>query len=62
MPKLTTKELAGLSDQLDFEKVLCAKYQAAVQETEDPQLKTSFQQYADQHRQNFNCLLNHLKD
>ena len=61
MSNLTTKELDGLSDQLDFEKVLCAKYQAAVQETEDPQLKTSFQQYADQHRQNFNCLLNYLK-
>ena len=62
MPNLSAKELSGLSDQLDFEKVLCAKYHAAVQETEDPQLKTSFQQYADQHRQNFNCLLNHLKD
>ena len=61
MPNLTAKELAGLSDQLDFEKVLCAKYQAAVQETEDVQLKQSFQQYADQHRQNYNCLLNFLK-
>lgn len=61
MPNLTAKELAGISDQLDFEKVMCAKYQAAVQETEDTQLKTSFQQYADQHRQNFDCLLNYLK-
>ena len=61
MPNLTNEELHALSDQLDFEKVLCAKYQAAVQETEDAQLKTSFQQYADQHRQNYNCLLNFLK-
>ena len=61
MANLTTKELAGLSDQLDFEKVLCSKYQAAVQETEDTQLKTSFQQYADQHRQNFECLLTFLQ-
>ena len=61
MPNLTAKELAGISDQLDFEKGMCAKYQAAVQETEDAQLKTSFQQYADQHRQNFDCLLNYLK-
>ena len=52
MPNLTAKELAGISDQLDFEKVLCSKYQAAVQETEDAQLK---------HRQNFDCLLNFLK-
>ncbi len=61
MPELTTKELAGLSDQLDFEKVLCAKYQAAVHETQDPQLKQSFQAYAEEHRENFNCLLNYLK-
>ena len=61
MPNLTVKELAGLSEQLDFEKVMCAKYQSAVQETEDVQLKQCFQQYADQHRQNFNCLLNFLK-
>ncbi|WP_251448202.1 PA2169 family four-helix-bundle protein [Vermiculatibacterium agrestimuris] len=61
MPNLSAKELSGLSDQLAFEKVICAKYQAAVQETEDAQLKTSFQQYADQHRQNYNCLLNFLQ-
>ena len=36
MPNLTTKELAGLSDQLDFERVLYSKYQTAVQETTDP--------------------------
>lgn len=61
MSNLTAKELAGLSDQLNFEKVICAKYQAAVQETQDAELKTCFQQYADQHRQNYNCLLNYLK-
>lgn len=61
MPNLSAKELSALSDQLDFEKVLCCKYQAAVQEAEDAQLKTSFQQYADQHRQNFTCLLNYLQ-
>ncbi|MDD5938189.1 MAG: spore coat protein [Clostridiales bacterium] len=60
MANLTAKELSALSDQLDFEKVICAKYQAAVQEAEDTQLKTSFQQYADQHRQNYDCLLNFL--
>ncbi len=61
MPNLTAKELAGLSDQLNFEKVICAKYQAAIQETQDSELKTCFQQYADQHRQNYDCLLNFLK-
>ena len=44
MPNLTTKELAGLSDQLDFEKVLCCKYQAAAQECTEADLKNCFQQ------------------
>ena len=61
MANLTSKELAALSDQLDFEKVLCGKYQAAVQECTEPELKTSFQQYAQQHKQNYDCLLNYLK-
>lgn len=61
MPNLTAKELSGISDQMDFEKVLWSKYQTAVQETQDTQLKSCFQQYADQHKQNYNCLLNFLK-
>ena len=61
MPILTTKELQALSDQLDFERVLCCKYQAAVQECQDQELKTQFQTMADQHKQNYSCLLNHLK-
>ena len=61
MANLTSKERAALSDQLDFEKVLCCKYQAAVQECTEPELKTSFQQYAQQHKQNYDCLLNYLK-
>ena len=61
MANPTSKELAALSDQLDFEKVLCCKYQAAVQECTEPELKTSFQQYAQQHKQNYDCLLNYLK-
>lgn len=61
MANLTSKELTGLSDQLNFEKVLCCKYQAAEQECTDQELKTCFRRYADQHRQNYNCLLNFLK-
>ena len=53
MPNLTTKELAGLSDQLDFERVLYSKYQTAVQETTDQELKTCFQNLAGQHQQNY---------
>ena len=61
MANLTTKELAGLSDQLEFERVVCCKYQAAAQESTDAELKTCFQQCADQHKQNYTCLLNYLK-
>ena len=53
MPNLTTKELAGLSDQLDFERVLYSKYQTAVQETTDQELKTCFQNLAEYFLWNF---------
>lgn len=60
MPVLTTKELMGLSDQLDSEKVLHCKYLAAAQETEDEQLKTCFTNLANQHKQNYSTLLDFL--
>ena len=61
MPNLTAKELAALSDQLDFEKVLYGKYQSAVQECQDSQLQQQFQSMAQQHKKNYSCLLNYLK-
>ncbi|MCI8477501.1 MAG: hypothetical protein HFE97_04035 [Oscillospiraceae bacterium] len=61
MANLTSKELSALSDQLDFEKVLCCKYQAAEQECCAQDLKTTFHQYAQQHQQNYDCLLKFLK-
>lgn len=61
MPNLTSKELMGLSDQLDFEKVLHCKYLSAVQECQDQELKAQFQACAQQHLQNYNTLLNHLR-
>ena len=60
MPVLTTKELIGLSDQLDFEKVLHCKYLTAAQETTDEQLKTCFTNLANQHKQNYGTLLGYL--
>ena len=61
MANLTNKELDGLSDQLAFERVICCKYQTAVQECTEQDLKTCFQKYANQHKQNYDCLLNFLK-
>ena len=60
MANLTTKELAALEDQLDFEKVLHCKYQEAAQECTEPELKAMFDQCAEQHKQNYTCLLNYL--
>lgn len=61
MANLTTKELAALEDQLGFEKMLCCKYQDAAQNTTETELKTSYQQYAGQHKQNYETLLGFLK-
>ena len=60
MPNLTTKELDALSDQLDFEKVMHGKYLAAVQESQDQELKNCFQSCANLHKQNYTALLDHL--
>ena len=61
MAMLTTKELDGLSDQLDFERVLHCKYVAATQECQDKELKAQFQACAQQHLRNYDTLLSHLK-
>lgn len=61
MANLTGKELGALSDQLGLEKMMYCKYQTAAQECTDESLKPGFQQYAQQHKQNFDCLLNYLK-
>lgn len=61
MVNLTTKELAGLEDQLGFEKMLCCKYQEAAQTVAETELKNSFTQYAKQHKQNYETLLGFLK-
>lgn len=61
MANLTTKELAALEDQLGFEKMLCCKYQDAAKNTTETELKNSYQQYAGQHKRNYDTLLGFLK-
>ena len=60
MANLTAKELTALSDQLDFEKVLFCKYQTAVQTCQYSELSGIYQQCAQRHRENYDCLLRHL--
>ncbi len=61
MANLTTKELGALEDQLGFEKVMCCKYQDAMQQSTDQNLKNSYRQYAEQHKQNYETLLKFLQ-
>ena len=61
MPNLTAKELTALSEQPDFERVLHCKYLSAIQECQDQELKQQFQTCANQHLQNYNTLLAHLR-
>lgn len=61
MANLTAKELTALSDQLNFEKMMVCKYQSAQQSCGDAGLQTAFGRYADQHRENYNELLQYLK-
>lgn len=61
MANLTTKELGALEDQLGFEKVMCCKYQEAMQQCQDQEMKNDFRRYADQHMQNYETLLQYLK-
>lgn len=61
MANLTTKELSALEDQLGFEKMLYCKYQDAAQTATEAELKNSYTQYANQHKQNYETLLGFLK-
>lgn len=60
LANLTTKELTALEDQLNFERVLCCKYQDAARSCNEADLQSSFRQYATQHQQNYQTLLNFL--
>lgn len=61
MANLTTKELDALSDQLNYERMMASKYDAAKQSCQDQTLTAAFGLYAQQHRTNYNDLLNFLK-
>ncbi len=61
MPTLSSKELSALEDQLGFERMLCCKYQDAAQATQETELKSAYNQYAAQHKQNYDTLLGFLK-
>ena len=61
MSNLSAKELSALEDQLGFERMLCCKYQDAAQATQEAELKSTYNQYAAQHKQNYDTLLGFLR-
>ena len=61
MADLTTKELDALTDQLNYERMMACKYDAARKSCVDASICGIYNQYASQHRQNYTDLLNYLK-
>ena len=61
MAELTTKELDALTDQLNYERMMACKYTAAKSAVQGQDLSAAFDRYAQQHRDNYNSLLNFLK-
>lgn len=61
MADLTAKELGAITDQLNFERMMTCKYRSAVQASQDSSLKQALDQYAAQHQQNYESLLQYLK-
>ncbi|AEF17675.1 MULTISPECIES: spore coat protein [Thermoanaerobacterium] len=58
---LTQKELGYISDELASEQLIIKKYQTAVNQVTDPQLKNVFQKNINVHQNHYNSLLNLLK-
>ncbi len=60
MANLTAKELSALEDQLNFEQLLVKKYKSYAVRATDPQIKSTCEQIAMQHKQHFDTLMGHL--
>ena len=61
MANLTAKELTALEDQLSSEQTLISNYKVMASMCADGQIKQDLTNYANQHQQHFNTLMNFLK-
>ncbi len=61
MPNLSSKELSALEDQLGFERMLCCMYQDAAQTSTETVLKSTYNRYAAQYKQNYGTRLGFVK-
>ncbi len=60
MANLTAKELSAIEDQLNCEQNLIKKYKAYAMAASDPQIKSTCEQIATQHKQHFDTLMGYL--
>lgn len=60
MANLTSEELKALEDQLNCEQLLIKKYKSYAATASDPEIKTTCEQIAAQHRNHFDTLMRHL--
>lgn len=56
MSNLSAKELTALGEQLGFEQMLVAKYQAMSEQNPDPEIKQKLQAIASKHQSHYNQL------
>lgn len=61
VPELTTKDIAILEDQLNYEALANKKCRAALSGINDENTRTSIEQIAQHHKQHFDELLSYLK-
>jgi len=60
-PQIESKNLTILEDKLNHEALAVKKSEVYAEYFADPLLKSTAQQIAKHHRQNFNALLNYLE-
>ncbi len=58
---MTSKELTALSELLESEKILIAKFSAYASNTSDTTLKNKYEQLANTHQQHLDTLYQNLK-
>jgi rubrerythrin len=61
MSQLTEKELSVLNDALSEEELLVKKFQMLAEQSQDPQMKSAFQDISGKHQGHFNSLYEQLR-
>jgi hypothetical protein len=59
-PQVTAKNLAILSDTLNYEALMVHKFAQAAQSVQDPAVQSQLNSASELHRQHYNTLLNYL--